>query len=1186
MKIGLIRELSLRQRLLLLTMLTSGVGLVLTCWGFLYYDLHDFRAKKVNELESTSELLSANANAALAFGDASAGDQTVGAMRMRPGVRTAILYQADGRLLAWYLRRDLTGRYTPPVSPAKGLAWTVDALSLAETVYLEGKPVGTLYLEEDLRDMHVRKIHFAWTVASMAVGCLLIVYLLSLWLGQAFVRPIYDLASVARQVASGDSYSLRAPPLAGEELRQLSVDFNHMLDEIERRDADLTEARDTLELRVEERTIELETENAVRQRTELALRERTNLLDTLIKSIPIAILVSDENDKIELANPAFQTLFGYTREETIGKPIGDLFASVRTQAEMKIDRRQMHSQEVIHKTSQRETKDGHLVDVEIHGVPLVSDGHLRGFLAVYQDITQRLKAEKVIRESEELFRSLSAAAPIGIFRMDAQGQCVYANERWAEMSGRPLENALGNKWLEALHPEDRGRVKELWDRTRRLEIELEDECRFLTPRNQVRWVQARAKPLHTADGTLQGYVGTLEDVTKRREAEQRLMEAKEAAESTSRAKSEFLANMSHEIRTPMNGILGMTELALDTDLSLEQREYLGMVKSSAESLLGIINDILDFSKIEAGRLDLECLPFSLLDCIEDALRPLAVRAQQKGLELNWAAKGEIPELVKGDPTRLRQIVINLAGNAIKFTKRGEVSVSIERLPSPDSEVFIRFSVADTGVGIPREKHRQIFEAFSQADSSTTREFGGTGLGLSISARLVKLLQGEIWLESTLDEGSKFFFTARFVPVNALDAAAARADHPELAGKTVLVVDDNEVNRQLLLRLLPHWGMRPTLAKNGFEAIAAFEKSVREGASFPLVLLDQNMPGMDGYEVAARIRRYSAQQETALLILSSAPTPGDHERAKSLGIARRLTKPLRRAVLREAILQALKVTDSYPLPALPAAPNPALAPLRILLTEDNPVNQKVAAGLLEKMGHEVTIAVNGHEAVNLVVEKSFDLILMDIQMPVMGGVEATQKIREGQRESGIHIPIIAMTAHAMAGDAEKYLKGGMDGYVSKPIRTDRLRSEIERLTERNGRREDKDMDKDNVKAGSSPFNPAELLARVDNDHELLRDILEIFKDDFPTHLRALREAAASEDMQRVATVGHTMKGMLSNLAASGAAEAAAQIEQVGRDGKKDHLKEAIALFEREVSDLLPKFEAYVTEVVRENSHCRR
>jgi len=1172
-----IRELSLRQRLLLLTMLTSGIGVVLGCAGFLAYDMQAHREAKIEELRSVADLIGTSSTAALAFDDALGGERLLEALKSRPHIRAGVLYRAGGSFFASYIRADLIGKMGPPEHAPAGIVWAGNRLTFTAPVEMNGQTLGALYLESDLGDLQDRLRQFEELTLLIAAGSLLIVYLLTAALQRGITGPIRKLADVARSIAEGQNYTLRAPPLAGAELSHLSADFNYMLAEIERRDAALTEARDTLEIRVEARTRELETENAERRSVEQVLRKRTNFLDTLIASSPMAILVADETDRVELINPAFEKLFGYSCAESIGKSIKEVFGDTRMQAEIAMHREQMYSRQTIHKTTQRKRKDGEFVDVEIHGALLVIEGQVQGFLAVYQDISQRVSDERAIRESEELFRSLSAAAPIGIFRTDARGQCLYANERWAEMSGRPVEEALGSKWINAVHPEDRKRAKAMWYSGGGREQGTESESRLLKPDGTVRWIRSDSKALLGADGTVQGYVGVIEDITERRKVAERLLEAKEAAEAASRAKSEFLANMSHEIRTPMNGILGMTELALDTELSGEQREYLDMVRSSAESLLGIINDILDFSKIEAGRLDLECVPFSVLDCIEDALRPLAVRAQDKGLELTWSAQGEIPEQVRGDPTRLRQIVINLAGNAIKFTKQGVVSVSVERWPSADEQLCIRFTVSDSGVGIPKEKHKQIFEAFSQADTSTTREFGGTGLGLSISARLVKLMHGEIWLESVPEKGSKFYFTARFAPAMEEDEVSTGPFSGELAGKKALVVDDNEVNRQLLARLLTHWGMQPSMAADGFEAVATFEKSVRDGAQFSIVLLDQNMPGMNGYEVASRIRKTSGGEKVALLLLSSAPKASEQGRAEELGIAQRLTKPLRRAKLHEAILHALEITCVSDPRREEEFQGEQAVGLRLLLAEDNLVNQKLAYQLLKKMGHEVTLAANGKEAVDMVREESFDLILMDIQMPVMGGVEATQKIRDWQTPSGEHIPIIAMTAHAMAGDEERYLRAGMDGYVSKPIRRELLRAEIERFARPQTRREGKRMEKSKVEAGNSQFDLAEMMERVDNDRELLHDLLVIFKDEFPGYLQALRAAAKSKDMKSLKTLGHTLKGMLSNLAAARAAAAAAKLEHLGSAGDGAGVNEALGEFENEIAELLPRLDTCMAEV---------
>jgi CheY-like chemotaxis protein len=524
---------------------------------------------------------------------------------------------------------------------------------------------------------------------------------------------------------------------------------------------------------------------------------------------------------------------------------------------------------------------------------------------------------------------------------------------------------------------------------------------------------------------------------------------------------------------------------------------------------------------------------------------------------------------------LRQILINLVGNAIKFTKEGHVSVKAARLDSAKKDIAIRFMVRDTGIGIAPEKHKQIFDAFSQADSSTTREFGGTGLGLSISARLVKLMGGEISLNSTLGNGSEFSFTAHFALASATTAASANLVYPDLQGKRVLVTDDNQVNRELLARLLPKWGMLPVLTKDGFEALAVFADSVNQKQPFSLVLLDRNMPGMHGYEVAERIRRAVPENGPAILILTSSPVASDAERARKLGISRQLSKPLRRAALLEAIQQALG-GHAYSAPHASDAPTNSERRLSLLLVEDNAVNQKLGLRMLENMGHSVTLAVNGQQAVKFAQSATFDLIIMDIQMPVLSGIDATHAIREWEKGRGRRTPIIAMTAHAMTGDAEKFLAAGMDGYISKPVQSGVLRAEIDRLTHSRLSVKGEDMKTPPQVSPGSIVDLQELLARVDNDRELLFDLFSIFKDEFPTHLRSLEGAVIRKDAMEAARVSHILKGMLLNLAVSKAAASIARLEQVARAGQTAAFQEAFASFTADVQGVLPEMESYMAE----------
>jgi PAS domain S-box-containing protein len=664
-----------------------------------------------------------------------------------------------------------------------------------------------------------------------------------------------------------------------------------------------------------------------------------------------------------------------------------------------------------------------------------------------QELAARGRAEEELREKEYTLSESQSIAHVGSWSWEVStgiGAIAWTPETYRLYGVSPDTFVpSGETLLSLIHPDDRAAMQ-AWNGACLAGKEPPDlEFRVNLPDGGVRYILGRGHLVHDAENKPIRMAGIAQDITERKRAESELHAAKEAAEAANQAKSEFLANMSHEIRTPMNGILGMTALALDTTLSPEQREYLGMVKSSADSLLELINTILDFSKIEAGKLELESIEFNLRDTLEPTLKTLALRAHEKSLELNYQVRPDVPETLVGDPGALRQIIANLVGNAIKFTEHGEVNVRVERESEEERRACLHFRVQDTGIGIPVGSQTRIFEAFAQADTSTTRRYGGTGLGLTISRRLVEMMGGRIWLESTPGKGSAFHFT---VWLGRGDQTKQATPEPaSLDGLAVLVVDDNLTNRRILEEMLTAWRMKPALAESARNAMSSLEKALGAGVPFPLVLVDANMPEVDGFALVEQIRRNPGLKGAIIMMLTSASQSGDIARCRELGVAAHLTKPIGQSELLDAILHAVGGKLQAAAPA--SQPDPLREPprgLRILLAEDNHVNQILAVRLLEKRGHHVQVAGDGREALAKLKTGDFDLVLMDVQMPVMGGFEATAAIREMEKGTGRHIPIVALTAHAIKGDRERCLAAGMDGYVEKPIHPEELFEQFEAL----------------------------------------------------------------------------------------------------------------------------------------------
>jgi two-component system sensor histidine kinase/response regulator len=778
-------------------------------------------------------------------------------------------------------------------------------------------------------------------------------------------------------------------------------------------------------------------------------------------------------------------------------------------------------------------------------------------------------ATEALSQERELLRTLIDNVPDRIYVKDAASRWVVANRALAELVGAKNPEELLGKTDFDYFPKE---LATSFLSNEQTIIQsgspiFNFEERTVDGKGNAMWVSTSKVPLRDKHGKIIGIMGIGRDVTA-------LKVAVEAAEAANRAKSQFLANMSHEIRTPMNGIMGMTELVLDTHLDAEQRNYLNVVKLSADSLLSLINDILDYSKIEAGKLEIDAIDFNLGISIGETMKTLSLRAHQKGLELAFEISPDIPDALIGDPGRLRQIIVNLIGNAIKFTDRGEVVLRVETNSRLEDSIELHFTVADTGIGIPAGKLSAIFDAFEQADGSMTRKYGGTGLGLAISSRLVELMGGRIWVDSEPDKGSLFHFTVHFAPQKLAARTVVPRDPQTLRDMRVLIVDDNATNRQILLKMLENWHMNPIAVDSGADAIVALKNGKDLGRFYPLILLDAQMPEMDGFTLADAIKRNPDWRAAAVMMLSSAGQRGDAMRCRELGVAAYLTKPIQQSELLDAIVTALgtrAMNEAAPALVTRHSLRESRAPMKILLVEDNAVNQLVALRLLEKYGHSVTIASDGRKALGILEKQSFDLVLMDIQMPEMNGYQATQAIREKEIATGLHIPIVAMTAHTMKGDEEKCIAAGMDSYLTKPIRIEELLVVLDEVGNMKGG--------SHIASASIPGKPMPnsldldaALERLEGDRDLFGELAQLFKAECPKYVEGIRRAINARDAKDLEQQAHTLKGSAANLGASAVSQTAHELEKMARSGDITQAGKLLDDLGREVARLFSELES--------------
>ena len=902
---------------------------------------------------------------------------------------------------------------------------------------------------------------------------------------------------------------------------------------------------------------------------------------SLAEALPLSVVCKDLDGRLVYVNQRYCELHGAAREDVLGKTNQELFPEELASRFSADDQDVIESGATLHDVEEFPDSAGAIRHFDRIKAPLKNEaGQTAGVLLMLWDVTERVTTMRALAESDAFYSSLVESLPLAVFRKDSEFRLTFGNKMFCDVIGRTPEELYGQTDFDLFPPDLAQKYRRDDLRVMQSSEVLEDDEEISHEDGSRVFIQVLKAPIRDSDGNVIGIQGMFWDVTARRLAEEALREAKIAADAANKAKSSFLANMSHEIRTPMNAIIGMTELLLDTRLEQSQRELLTIIQDSGDALLSVINDILDFAKIEAGKFELNSMPFDFRESLGDTMRMLSPRANRNSIELAYRVAADVPRRLIGDPIRLRQVIINLVGNAIKFTEVGEVVVSVE-LATPralsamessagsNDEVMLRLSVRDTGIGIPPEKLEVIFEEFQQADVSTTRSYGGTGLGLAITGRLIGLMGGTVNAESEVGKGSVFHATAKFGV--AEDTAGDEPHVDVVTDARVLLVDDNETNLRILTEMLGNWGMKPVAVTSAMQALDSLKQVAESGDEFSLMISDVSMPEMDGFQLVEAIRADQRFNALPVIMLGSGGHMNEGERRKELRIAAHLLKPAKQSEVFDEIVTVLNLPRATKRQTSPTQePLPEVRSLNILLAEDNMANQKLAVGLLTKQGHQVTVASNGQIAVDNWEAGNFDVILMDVQMPVLDGMEATQVIRQKEAASNAHIPIIAMTAHAMTGDRERCLESGMDEYLSKPIRSKHIADKLAQFF-------GADADPAAATSETTTELPSESMidwdaARelVQGDDELLVELLEATLVEVPNLLTLIGKELTGSDYATAATTAHSLKGSLLAIEATIPAQTAKTLETALLDNNATAAHSAL-------SDLQKQFALMQTEI---------